>query len=211
MNGESESRAKASLNPKLIAVVLIAVLAVLAAFALFSRGGALVNRGQLVGVATSEGTIYFGELVLADSKSVVLRNTYTSAGYLSLPVESGATGPAPAPTYQVAPAAGSAGAGGVTPAGLGVEESTLVVPRSHVLFMSTDVAGFAAKAIQNWKPTPSPTPVPTPKLTPTPVGEKAEEKPKATVEPTPAPTETPTPTPVPTPARFPRVTPGEGE
>lgn len=141
----------------------------------------------LVGVATADGPIYFGTLVLADEHSAVLRNVYTAAGYYSPPAEEGK--PTPEPQFRVAKQGGSLGG-----------DDTLVLSRSRVLFISNDVSGETREAIKNWTP---PTPPPSPTVTPLPrPGEVPAETPSPS--PTAVPTEAPTVRPV-----TPRSAPGE--
>lgn len=172
--------------PKVIIVTTVFVFLIVGIF-LWQRIGGAGPRG-LVGVATADGTIYFGQLVLADNKSVILRNVYTSAGYYTPPVEEGR--PAEKPRLQV----NKYGAG-VGPE-VGEGEDTLTLSRSRVLFISKDVGREMIEAIRTWAP---PTPPPTPSPLPTPeVGEEGE---------TPVPSPIVIPTPIPTIRSLPRVTP----
>jgi hypothetical protein len=193
-----------------IAAALGLTLALIVLFNLWRGGGGVgpTGKGRLVGVVTVDGTVYYGNLVLADSKSVVLRKVYTSAGYQTPPYNPESGQPTPTPSYRVAPVAGGAGGaypGG--PAGQNAEEATTVIPRSRILFMSSDIADFAAKAVRNWAPTPTPTPPPTPKPTLTPKESPAASPKAPKITPTPTPVPTPTPSPSPTATAKPVPTP----
>lgn len=185
---------------KLIVVLITALTAVGLVIAFYGRGGLKTQKGQLVGVVTADGMIRYGELVLADSKAVILRDVFISRGYA--PFQEEATGPVPTPSYQVDPEwAPDAGMNSGEP-------GTLVISRSQVLFMTSDVADFAVKAVRNWTPTPSSMPFPPPPtppeeiLVPVEEGEEVVEElptPEETAIPTVIPTQIPTSTPVETP------------
>jgi hypothetical protein len=189
-----------------VIVILIIVLTIIGLILIFQGGSGLKTRqGRLVGVATADGIIRYGELVLADSKSVILRNVFVSRGYFTPPEEDN-----PTLFYQVDPERGT---GADIDSG---DSGTVVIPRNQVLFMTSDVADFAAEAVRGWTPTPFPTPpsLPpsSPEETPAPI-EEGEEGETEMVEELPTPEETtvstviPAELPIPTPEETPVVTP----
>lgn len=176
--------------PKIIIIATVFVFLIVGVY-LWQKTGVGMGRGGWVGVATVDGTTYFGQLVLADKKSVILRNVYTSAGYYTPPVEEGE--PPEKPKFQVDKYGAMAGPGME-------EEDTLTLPRSRVLFISKDVSSVVLEAIRAWTP---PTPLPTPEAI-------LEEAPSLPEEGAPVPSpavEAPTPMPTPTPRVTPRATP----
>jgi hypothetical protein len=164
------------ISPKTAVVVIITVLAFLVGGGyLWQKMGAPAARGELVGVTTADGATYFGILVLADKKSVVLRDVYTAGGYYTPSVEEGQ--PSPKPQFRV-------NKGGVGAPGAAEGEDTLVIPRSRVLFISRDLSSQVAEAIRTWVP---PTPAPTPAATLVPAPGETE-APVSAVTPAPVPT-----------------------
>jgi len=189
-----------------IILIIVMVVAAVGAALYFLRGDTVGRKGELVGVVTTNNTVYYGTLVLADDESVVLRDVYTSQGFVTPSFETGSEattpeGPTPTPYYQVQP---QTPGGGFAGPGVADEEgsSTMVLNRKEVLFISTDLPDYVANAVRNFSPTPSPTPRPTPTFTPTPLPGEEDNTPvdtEATPEPTITPTLSPTPTPSPTP------------
>lgn len=110
-----------------------------------------INEGELVGVATVDGAIYFGELVFSDEKSIVIRDVYIAAG-LSAPMI-GTGMPAEKLSFRVNKY------GGMIAPELEGGEDTLTLSRSQVLFISREMNPVVVETIGKWV---APTPVPTP-------------------------------------------------
>jgi len=186
-----EERENSKMN-KTLPTLIVSSIAVLIVLVLgFSlKGGKLggssgLSKGSYVGVATTDGTVFIGKLVLADKESVVLRDVFKSQGTVGLLEAPGAAGgeaAAAKPQIRVVP---------YQDALLGTEggANTLVIERSKVIFMSSELAGFALDAVKNFKPTPSPEPIEPDTAPPAaPLDEELEpgETPEATPEDVPA-------------------------
>jgi len=128
------------------------------------------GEGDLVGIYLRNGTVYFGNVVYEDDKSILLRDVYRPLGYYD---STGGSNP----RFHVIKLNAN------TPQ----SDTEQLVSKEEVLFSSRMSHPAVIQAIKNYTP---PTPTPQPETTPTPEsevqGDRAEDLPETLPTPTPA-------------------------